>query len=726
MSYLSILHCWAVASLSMLREPAGAPDLLYYGTGESTHWAQQSNLNVFAAYAILGTDPSLRSGPEGAEWRRRALALLRYSLRTHASGDLPATDGQKWGRHWISALGPERAQHGLAAIDPWLTPDDRARLRAFTISEADYLLKDYPVKASLYGSSGNCPESNIWNGNFLIRAATSYPDAPNAAAWREKGIRFLLNGLCVPADAKSDEPVAGRPLREWIVGANFFPSWALDHHGYFNVGYSHICLSNLAMALYGYRLRGEEPPEFLLQHAADLWRVLRKFSFPDGRLIRIGGDSRWRYAYCQAFALASYRLAAHALGDDSAPALERGLADIFAAEQATNGDGFFYSKRLADLRQRSYYNYMRVESDPPLALSCLLAWARLMDAPAKADAPYAQPDATMRFLEPYHGAVLLRTNGVVRSSVTTADNPVDWVDPWGPSDLCLPLGRSDLAEWNGSLHALPGLVRGVSLGRRHSAALVQDGAGYVTSVSAVWKEIGQEGEGEKPNERLRSDSASAALPDERSIVVLERVSVLMDTSLDFFLPIYLPVPNDLFNGLSRTYAGGSFRRVLPGGPSADELVDTGSSSLSIDGGLLNVSLAYGGDALQIRRFAERRGEYRHFRTRQGSIALDAITAGARGPCRVLRGEVIADTGVVVTAGPCESPASAERIPAPDGVRAVRATGCDGSRWIFAANFGSVPAALPASDSGLNSDLQLPPGAARLLPLPTVQGQKENQ
>ncbi|MCJ7548753.1 MAG: hypothetical protein MUQ30_03625, partial [Anaerolineae bacterium] len=50
---------------------------------------------------------------------------------------------------------------------------------------------------------------------------------------------------------------------------------------------------------------------------ADLWDVLRRFIFGNGRLARIGGDSRVRYACCQEYLLPSLLYAADVLGDEA-------------------------------------------------------------------------------------------------------------------------------------------------------------------------------------------------------------------------------------------------------------------------------------------------------------------------------------------------------------------------------------------------------------------------
>ena len=154
-------------------------------------------MNVCAALAVMAADPDFEKfSPvlSREEVREYALALFRYAMKTHRTGCIPATDGKSWGHHWISVLGAERMTHGVNALQPCLTDEDRERYRNFRISESDWLLKEYPVVASMVAGTGqNKPESNIWNGGFLLRTAMDYPDLPRREEYLEKAASFLLN-----------------------------------------------------------------------------------------------------------------------------------------------------------------------------------------------------------------------------------------------------------------------------------------------------------------------------------------------------------------------------------------------------------------------------------------------------------------------------------------------------------------------------------------------------
>lgn len=261
----------------------------------------------------------------------QALGMLRYTLATHVTGDFVCTDGQQWGHNWIYVLGVERMFHGIEAIEPFLTQEDRDGLRKMVLSECDFLLREYPIEAGLV--QHNKPESNIWNGAMLYRGAALYPDASNCAAYRKKAQEFFANGISIEVDENSDEVVDGRRIGDMFVGANMFNSYATNHHGYMNVGYMVICLSNIAMLHFFLKGRGVQADDILYHHAYEQWRLIRTCTFEDGRLLRIGGDSRARYCYCQDYALPMWALVEDKYGEDCS-ALEKGWLSILENETA--------------------------------------------------------------------------------------------------------------------------------------------------------------------------------------------------------------------------------------------------------------------------------------------------------------------------------------------------------------------------------------------------------
>ncbi|MCF7838663.1 MAG: hypothetical protein K9N49_08545, partial [Candidatus Marinimicrobia bacterium] len=399
--YLRVLEPWAGAAGRDMYVPPERPDLWCYGSGFNG-WGVQTNQKAFAALAVLATEPELdeaRAGLSRAELLARALGLLRFSLASHLSGEFTCLDGTTWGHTWISALGIERMLHAVQALEPHLTPADQAALRRVLLSECDWLVDGYfrnagdppgSIQAGLI--EHNHPENNLWNGVLLQRVAWMYPDAPRHADYLRQGLAFLLNGISVPADAESAERFAGQPLSAWHVGANFFPSYGLNHHRYLNVGYMVICLSQIAMAHFAWKARGQSAPAAVYHHAEDLWRVVKLLTFPDGRLARVGGDTRARYCYCQDYAIPVWLLMLDRAADPDAPGFERRWLAILRREVAAGDGAAFLSARLAPMARISPTYYTRLESDRAAALSMALYWRRLSPALPEAPAP-AEPAA---------------------------------------------------------------------------------------------------------------------------------------------------------------------------------------------------------------------------------------------------------------------------------------------------------------------------------------------
>jgi len=585
-NYLERMVPWLKVMPKFLRHSTAGT---WYGTGESAHWSVQSNMNICAALSVMADSPELDDlspALSREEIRQIALELFRYAMRTHLTGGSVATDGKPWGHHWISLLGPERMTHGVNALLPHMTEEDRTRYRTFRISEADWLLDEYPVTAGMCGNAGNKPESNIWNGGFLLRCAMDYPDAPRAGEYLDKGCSFLLNGISHPLDAASEQEFHGKPLRQWHVGFNFTPNYSLDHHSYLNVGYMAICLSNISMLHFNFKERGQTPPPELYHHAEDLWRVLKNFHFPDGRLLRIGGDSRARYTYCQCFAVPMWLFVADHLGDRDAASFEKNWLDVMSMEMKSNADGTYYSKRLDNIRRTSYYYYCRLESDPLLALSCGAYWRRKFSIAQPADAP---SKTTVQWSDDYHAASFIRTGNTVRSWVKSGC--------FGNVGLCLPLDRSDLAEWHCNLTGYAVGSRIQEAGRKGLQNSIPGGFTYTGT--AALAECQPWGEGESSYPVAERQTAVWALPDGKSMLVAVRAVITKETTLHQVFGVNLEIPNDVYNDFIRHYEGGEFKTDLKTAEK-DEVIDTGSKVLNIDR-CLSIRMLSGGRSLKIIR-----------------------------------------------------------------------------------------------------------------------------
>lgn len=730
---LQLLHAWAQNAERHWYPIPGQPGQGCYGSGYNA-WGVQTNQKYVAALATLAMHGEGVAGLDRQWARDRALAALRFSLASHVSGDGACTDGTQWGHTWISALGVERMMHGVYLLWPELAEAERAGVRRMLVSECEWIMAGFHrgsvrgVVADVWNSSGkNAPESNLWNGAILWRTAVMFPDHPAAAEWQERAHTFLVNSVSVAADADVETLLAGKPVRERHVGANFFPNYALDHHGYLNVGYMVICVSNAAMLHFDCKLAGLPRPETLDHHQADLWNLVRRLIFADGRLARIGGDSRVRYAYCQEYLLPSLLYAADQLGDEHALGLADAQLALIEQEAAFNGDGSFFGKRLAAMEAHSPYYYTRLESDRACALSQWAVYRALLNqrgstlsgAPpssggaeskgtihptahpstaATNPVAFAQDAAQGNFEtsvaglwhEPEHGAVMHRSPTRLASFAWRAFGLAQ--------GMCLPPDDGHLAEWESNLvgvvefaadphpaHPKPPPPRRL-LGY-HTETF--DG-GFVTCGALIEAAEVELAEGWTGRDLAVHHIAFAALPDGRTVVGLELVRLGKARALVRSIKgLHLNIPNDLYNGHNRTLATAAGVVNLTSPAAQDEVVSPGSRWACVEGRLGVIGI-YGAETLAVSRSAVRRGgAYR-------SLYVDELCW----PCVVEpqwadAGAILLDVGWAVLSGAdAEATGALARDvrvaalppPAPD-VRAVSIMGADGRRYLVVANFG---------------------------------------
>jgi len=710
--HLELLAPWPKFAERFWYDLPGRPGLGCFGTGYNS-WGVQTNQKYLAALAALALDPATdvrAAGMSRDELMGRALAALRYSLATHVSGDVLRTDGSQWGHTWISALGIERMMHALDRMDDVLTQADRDGLRRVLTSEAAWLYESYPVRGNVWAEShDNVPESNYWNGAILLRAAMMYPAAPERDRWTERGLEFLVNAISVPADAEDATVLDGKAVRARHVGANFFPHYALDHHAYLNVGYMVVPLSNMAMLHYAYASRGREAPAAVYHHGRDLWNVMRRLVFADGRLARIGGDSRQRYCYCQDYLLPALVMAGDLWHDPLALHLEAGQLGLIAAEQRHNADGSFLSKRLGHIHAASPYYYARMESDKAVCLSMAAMWRRLRPqipaAERAADATKIEADLAGPWAEPEHGAVMHRSPTRLVSW--------SWRAYEHPQGLIVPPDDGSLAEWSECLagrvtplgeQTNPADGRSLHTIRRHVQA--EFDGGFVTCGTTTDGAKITIQEGYRAEDLVDHHVAFAALPDEHTALRMElacngpRRIYLRDVR-----GLKLNVANDLWNDFERTWhhAPGSLRAgsVLDGEEQVEPLLSTW---VNVDD-RLGVVAVYGCETLLRYRTGTRRGGS------PGSLLSDEICTSVRlGTFDADAGATLLDDGAVLFASvgaeatrAYANAGRATRAPCSAAdARAMAADGLDGRRYLLVADFRAEGAAAETVDVTLPS------------------------
>ena len=678
-----MLAKWIAFSQKHLYHCPEREGLICYGAGEHGHWGVHTHQKAFSAFAVMAME-------QGIDWEKyrltreqvlsEALGMLRYNLHTHLTGDFVCTDGEKWGHNWIYTLGLERMMHGVEAIDAHLTEEDRRMLRDVFVSEAEFLLNEYPVRAGLEAKTGdNRPESNIWNGATLYRAALMYPDLPHRDACIRKAQEFFANGISVPSDAHSDEILDGRRVGDMFVGANMFETYACNHHGYMNLGYMAISLSNIAMLHFSLKGMGMKADDIVYHHLAEQWRLIRTLTFDDGRLLRIGGDSRARYCYCQDYTVPVWPLIEDVLGEDCS-GLEKRWLEIVKKETDVNGDGSFLSNRFGAFEESSPVYYTRLESDRANVLSMALYWHGKYDLKGE-----KQPEILSSWQDAYHGASFVTGGNRYASFI--------WQASEKPQGLLLPRDDSSLAEWRCNLS---GRILGVGRENYDEVLCHRERmfpGGFVTSGSTLAYSDRFMAEGQLRETMARRHVAFAALPDESSILCLQYAKALNRTYVSCVKGVLWNVPNDIFNGRQRLFTHANGRDWLQGGDYArtPETIEAGNW-VNADGRIGLASLR----PLTIVRSGVRQVEILG-RENSGTLYAEEICAPYRTRRRWYdRNEELLDAGFAMILG---SAADTERLADSlftldaEGLFTVGAQGRDGRQYLLIANFEEADHAL---------------------------------
>lgn len=675
---LKSLSRWLSAAQANWVELPDHPGLGFYGTGYNT-WAVQTNQKFIAAAATMAVMDDRNTEKNLAQ----ALAALRYCLATHKTGDMPLTDGSRWGHTWISVLGLERMMYVFKLLEDHLTEEDKAATRRVMTSEADWIARDLErggvkgVHASKWNLEGNNdPESHMWNGSFLWRIAQMYPDHANVSEWTTQSNLLIFNAITTEAD--KDHPL--------YVGPQFFDNYALDHHAYMNVGYMVITLSNAAMLYFDLKHNGWPMPEHLTHNLENLWKVVKKMIFADGRLCRIGGDTRVRYAYCQEYLLHTMMMAADLFGDTHTLYLCASQLQSIIKEQQTNNDGSYYGSRLTYLKKTSPYYYTRIESDRACAVAAAMHYNTLVKWPGRGPLDF-ESSVAGGWAEPEHGDVLHRSPTRIAS--------VSWRACGQNIAICQPPDDGNLAEWSSNLCSVVRFMgdhtdaqESYNKHRKLEHYHIDPFEGGFATLGRTREGVEVEvKEGWKSTQLATLQQAFIALPDGQTLVGMHYCRTgEMRTYPTLIQGMHLNLPNDLYNGHQRTLSTPEDQLTLATETKHDHVVDLNCKWVNLDHRLGVVGI-YGASQLCIDRSVTRRGGVYH------SLHVDEICFGYQNGADngVAPYSVILDIGFAIGSNlntqDTQQLAMKTTYKAEGDLRVIQIMGVDGRMYVACANFG---------------------------------------
>jgi hypothetical protein len=264
--------------------------MLLTGGGSTEHHIRPNSHTAFGLAVLyrLGSE-SLQGEPAGLSpelCRERAIAILRFLLPRHGAGGEFCKDGKQWKNQWQSAHWAHSA--GLACWMLWdeLEPQMQWLAARMVCDEADRFVGQTPPTQVQRDTKA---EENAWNSQVIALAYNMFPQHPHHEAWGETAIRWATSAFAREADLERENLSDGRPLREWLSGANIHDDFTLENHDRVHPDY----MTTITMPLYLkqlYEWSGTQPPEGLELNTAEIYQHIKRLSFADGSLLYPNGQ----------------------------------------------------------------------------------------------------------------------------------------------------------------------------------------------------------------------------------------------------------------------------------------------------------------------------------------------------------------------------------------------------------------------------------------------------
>jgi hypothetical protein len=427
-------------------------------------------------------------------------------------------------------------------------------------------------------------------------------------------------------------------------------------------------------------------------HQADLWNVLRRMIFADGRLARIGGDTRVRYAYCQEYLLPALLYAADQLNDEHAFLLIERQLQLIQKEAEDAGDGSFYGNRLDKLKNLNPQYYTRLESDRSCALAMLLAYSDHVKPQAGPQQSF-EKSVQGSWCEPEHGAALHRCE--------TRFASFSWRAFGLAQGMCLSPDDGHFAEWEHNLAGKVEFVNHPQDTRNHRRLenyhIDEFDGGFVTCGKISEGVDITLAEGWRGTDSATHQIAFAALPDNHTVIGLQycrmnnrRGYVSQIKGMQFNLP------NDLYNEYTRELDIDKGKSTFTSPPLKEECVSLSGKWANIENKIGLVGL-YGAENLSIHRHPKRRAG-----ALQSLFVEEICFPGIIKTKKFEAGEIILDAGWAVLSS-VDTNATKYFYTARqkvllgagyENVRAVRIEALDGKTYFVIANFDEEEVSLP--------------------------------
>ena len=318
----------------------------YFGNGQSVEHGARTNADYALIYSFIykkAQDQTLPGGLTTETIKQRALSAIRYSYESHTANKVKVcTDNKYWGLVWESSMWSTST--AFAAWLMWndLTAADKASVKKMVLAEANYKLST-PIPTAV--NSDTKAEENGWDTNILAIASAMFPEEKNAEAWTYRCKQYAMNTYSVASDLYNYTVIDGKYVRDWHIGANLFPDFALENHDFFHTSYLNIPIQEMSESFLAYKAVQDQTnpvfsiPEALKHNVSGVWNsMLKEFVMADGILAMPNGNDWSMYIYDE---LSTYSALACIYRDPDALMLESLVLQYAKMRQSTTSDGSF-------------------------------------------------------------------------------------------------------------------------------------------------------------------------------------------------------------------------------------------------------------------------------------------------------------------------------------------------------------------------------------------------
>jgi hypothetical protein len=263
------------------------PDAGYWGDGISAgnEGIRTVGSMVLACATEIKYDDAL-TADERKDFLAKVTEALRYIVATHNTGAYKCPDGKHWGAtenfdagSWQSGMWTGTFGFGAWLIWDRLDPELQQGLER-VIGWEDDILSHRPPPNNLWLDTK--AEENGWEVPCLVLGDLMFPNNPHAAAWHEGAIKYMMNTLCTADDLNDTNLADGRPVNQWVTGANLQPDFTLENHNRFHPSYVGCSSYFMTQAQMYYTYAGRPVPDAATHHVLDTWHMFQTIILPWG------------------------------------------------------------------------------------------------------------------------------------------------------------------------------------------------------------------------------------------------------------------------------------------------------------------------------------------------------------------------------------------------------------------------------------------------------------